>query len=302
MKAVVLHEYGPPKNLKYEDVPDPVPGEGEVLIRVAAASINPIDYKMRSGEAGERYPVQFPAILGRDVAGIIRAVGPNVEGFNLGEKVLALAWHTYAELVVVKASDIAILPEGLDLVEAAALPLVTLTGEQLITLGTKIQKGQTVLVAGAVGGVGRSAVWTAKKAGAIVIAGVRKSQLKEASQLGADAILALDDEDAMQKLGFIDAVADTVGRETAERLLTRVKPGGVFASVLGPPADANLNPTVRIAPIKAVPDAAKLRIMAQDALACRFKIPIDRMLPLEKAAEAHAAAEKGGIAKILLLA
>jgi NADPH:quinone reductase-like Zn-dependent oxidoreductase len=302
MKAVVLHEYGPPKNLKYEDVPDPVPGEGEVLIRVAASSVNPIDFKMRSGAAGPRYPIQFPTILGRDVAGIVRALGPGVGGFSPGEKVIALTWHTYAELVAVKASDIAVLPEGLDLVEAAALPLVTLTGEQLITLGAKIQKGQTILVAGAVGGVGRSAVWTAKKAGAIVIAGVRKSQFKQALDLNADHILALDDEEAMQKLGFIDAVADTVGRETAERLLTKVKPDGVFASVLGPPADANLNPTVRIAPIKAVPDAGKLRIMAEDTLAGRFKIPIDRMLPLEKTAEAHTAAEKGGIAKILLLA
>jgi NADPH:quinone reductase-like Zn-dependent oxidoreductase len=302
MKAVVLHEYGPPKNLKYEDVPDPVPGEGEVLVRVAASSVNPIDFKMRSGAAGPRYAVQFPAILGRDVAGIVRTLGPGVGGFSPGEKVIALTWRAYAEFVVVKASDIAVLPEGLDLVESAALPLVTLTGEQLITLGTKIQKGQTVLVAGAVGGVGRSAVRTAQKAGAIVIAGVRKSQLNEAIQLGANAVLALDDEDAMQKLGFVDAVADTVGRDTAERLLTKVKPGGVFASVLGPPADANLNPTVRIAPIKAAPDAGKLRVMAQDVLAGRFKIPIDRMLPLEKAAEAHMAAEKGGIAKILLLA
>ena len=302
MKAVVLHEFGPPKNLKYEEVPDPIPGEGEVLIRVAASSVNPIDFKMRSGAAGARYPVQFPAILGRDVAGIVRTLGPGVQGFQPGEKVIALTWHAYAELVVVKASDIAVLPEGLDLVEAAALPLVTLTGEQLITLGTKIQKGQTVLVAGAVGGVGRSAVWTAKKAGAIVIAGVRKSQINEAVQLGANAVIALDDEEAMQKLGFIDAVADTVGRETAERLLTKVKPDGVFASVLGPPADANLNPTVRIAPIKATPDAGKLRVMAQDILAGRFNIPIDRMLPLAQAAEAHAAAERGGIAKILLLA
>ena len=302
MKAVVLHEYGPPKNLKYEDVPDPVPAEGEVLVRLAATSVNPIDFKMRSGAAGSRYPVQFPAILGRDIAGTVRALGPNVNGFNPGDKVIALGHKTYAELVVVKASDLAVLPEGLDLVEAAALPLVTLTGEQLITLGTKIQKGQTVLVAGAVGGVGRSAVWTAKKAGAIVIAGVRKSQFKEALDLNADHILALDDEEAMQKLGFIDAVADTVGRDTAERLLTKVKPGGVFASVLGPPADANLNPTVRIAPIQVVPDAGKLRIMAEDTLAGRFKIPIDRMLPLEQAAEAHTAAEKGGIAKVLLLA
>ena len=302
MKAAVLHEYGPAKNLKYEDMPDPTPGEGEVLVRVAAASINPIDYKMRSGAARERFPVEFPAILGRDRSGIGREVGPLVTGYNPGDKVLALTWKTYAELAVVKASDLTLLPDGLDLIEAAALPLVTLTGEQLITRGTAIQSGQTVLVAGALGGVGRAAVWTAKKAGANVIAGVRKSQLKAAADLGADSILALDDEAAMQKLGFVDAVADTVGHETAEMLLAKVKQGGVFASVLGPPSNAAMNPTIRIVPIMTQADAAALRTLAEDVIAGHLKIPIDRMLPLDEAAEAQAAAEKGGIGKVLLLA
>jgi NADPH:quinone reductase-like Zn-dependent oxidoreductase len=302
MKAVVLHEYGPANNLKYEDVPDPIPAEGEVLVRLAATSVNPIDYKMRSGAAKAHYPVEFPAILGRDIAGTVRTFGPGVTSFKPGDKVIALGRKAYAELVIVKASDLALVPEGLDLIEAAALPLVTLTGEQLITLGTKIQKSQTVLVTGAVGGVGRSAVWIAKKAGAIVIAGVRKSQLAEAIDLNADHMLALDDDEAMQKLGFIDAIADTVGGETAQKLLAKVKPGGTFASVLGPPANAAMHPTIIIIPIQAQPDAAKLRTMAEDTLAGHFKIPIDRMLPLEKAAEAHAAAEKGTKGKILLLA
>jgi NADPH:quinone reductase-like Zn-dependent oxidoreductase len=302
MKAIVLHEYGGPDKLKYEDFPDPVPGEGEVLVRLAATSVNPVDIKMRSGEAKERYPVQFPGILGRDIAGTVRAAGPKVTGFAPGDKVLALGNAAYAELVVVKATDLAHLPEGLDLIEAAALPLVTLTGEQLISRGTKIQAGQTVLVTGAAGSVGRTAVFVAKKAGAAVIAGVRKNQLKEAAELGANQVLALDDDDAMDKLGFVDAVADTVGHETAQKLLAKVKQSGVFASVLGPPANANMHPTIHIEPVRVVPDAAMLRILAEDVLAGRLKIPIDRMLPLEKAAEAHAAVEKGGIGKVLLLA
>src|ERR1700722_5332095 len=122
MKAIVLHEYGPPKNLKYEDAPNPVPAEGEVLIRVAASSVNPIDYKMRSGAAKERYPVEFPAILGRDVAGIVREVGEGVTGFIPGERVLALTWRAYAELVSIKASDLAKVPDGLELPQAGALP------------------------------------------------------------------------------------------------------------------------------------------------------------------------------------
>lgn len=302
MNAVVLHEYGGPDKLKYETVPDPVAGKGEVLVRVTASSVNPIDYKMRSGDAKQRFPLELPAIIGRDISGIVREVGEGVSGFTAGDRVLAFTEKTYAELVVVKAKDLAHVPEKLDLVEAAALPLVTLTGEQLITRGTKIQSGQTVLVTGAVGGVGRSAVWTAKKAGAVVIAGVRKSQLKEAATLGADVVLALDDAAAMEKLGFVDAVADAVGGETAEKLLGKVKQGGVFASVLGGPGNGKMHPTVRIEPVRAVPDSGTLQTMAGDVVAGKLKIPIDRMVPLADAGDAQAAAEKGGIGKILLLA
>jgi NADPH:quinone reductase-like Zn-dependent oxidoreductase len=302
MKAVVLHEYGGPNKLIYEDVPDPVAGEGEVLVRVTATSVNPIDYKLRSGAAKDRFPLELPTILGRDISGIVREVGKGVSGFKPGDKVMALGNKAYAELAVVAAKDLAFVPENLDLVKAAALPLVTLTGEQLMTRGAKIQAGQTVLVTGALGSVGRSAVWTAKKAGAKVIAGVRKSQVKEAASLGTDQVLAIDDEGALAKLGFIDAVADIVDGETAQKLLGKVKQGGIFASVLGPPANARMHPTVKIEAIQSTPDAAMLRTMAEDVAAGRLVIPIDRMLPLAQAGEAHAAAEKGGIGKILLLA
>lgn len=302
MKAVVLHEYGGPSKLKYEDVADPVAGNGEVLVRLAATSINPVDYKLRSGSYKDFMPLTFPAILGHDVSGLVRSVGPGVTGFTPGDKVMALASSTYAELAVVKAAELAHIPDGLDLVEAAALPLVTLTGTQLITRGTGIRAGQTVLVAGALGGVGRSAVHAAKQAGATVIAGVRKRQLEEAESLGADQVVALDDTAAMEKLGFLDAVADTVGGATAETLLSRVKPGGVFASVLGMPANAKLNPTVRIVPVQVAGDAAMLRALAEEVAAKRLAIPIDRMIPLEDAGEGQAAAEKGGIGKVLLLA
>jgi NADPH:quinone reductase-like Zn-dependent oxidoreductase len=273
-----------------------------LLVRLSATSINPVDYKMRSGAAKARFPVNFPAILGRDIAGIVRALGPGVDGFTVGDKVIALGHASYAELAVVKAQDAALLPEGLDLVEAAALPLVTLTGEQLVTRGTGIESGQTILVTGAVGGVGRSAVWTAKKAGATVIAGVRKKQLEEAKGIGADEVIALDDTSAMEKLGFVDAVADTVGGETAEALLGKVKQGGVFGSVLGPPANTKMHPTVQVTPIMVEPDAKMLHELAEDVAAKRLTIPIDRMIPLKDAGEGQAAAEKGGIGKVLLLA
>jgi len=181
MKAVVLHEYGGPEKLKLEDnVPDPQISGETVLIAAAAASVNPIDWKVRSGARQKDFPLTFPAILGRDVSGVVRAVGANVKHFKPGDRVLALSNKTYAELVAVADSDLTHLPDGLDLADAAAIPLIALTGEQLVRLATKVQKGQTVVVTGALGSVGRAAVHAAKKLGAQVIAGVRKKSLKDA--------------------------------------------------------------------------------------------------------------------------
>jgi NADPH:quinone reductase-like Zn-dependent oxidoreductase len=302
MKAIVLHEYGAPSKLKLEEVPDPQPGPGEVLVRVAAASINPIDFKLRSGVLQDYYPLELPEILGRDLSGTVRAIGEGVTSFAPGDKVFALANHTYAELCVVKASDLAKVPEGLGLVEAAALPLVMLTGEQLIRLGAKIQSGQTVLVTGALGGVGRSAVYIAKQSGATVIAGVRTKQLADAKSIGADHVLALDDKHAMEQLGLLDAVADTVGHSTATALLAHVKPGGNFGSALGPVVGSELHPNVIVNEVSCIPDTACMVRMANAVIAKKLLIPIDRMIALADAAKGQAAAENGGIGKVLLLA
>ena len=217
MKAIVVHEYGGPEVLKFEEYPDPVAGPGEVLVRVAAASVNPIDYKRRAGLTKDFYPMTFPGLIGVDMAGTAVNIGPGVDDFSIGDRVFAMADNTYAELCVVKADVLAKVPEGLDLIEAAALPLVTTTGNQLL-LATKIRAGQTVMVVGAAGNVGRSAVFTAKECGATVVAGVLKRQMDEAVRDG------------------------------------------------------------------------------------KLVIPIGEKLPLSEAAEAQAAAEKGGSAKILLLA
>ncbi|HTF45610.1 MAG TPA: zinc-binding dehydrogenase, partial [Terriglobales bacterium] len=239
---------------------------------------------------------------GNDFSGIVRGVGAGVSGFAPGDKVMGVADKSDAEMVAAKADALMLVPEGLDLVKAAALPVVTMTGEQLISKGTGIQSGQTVLITGATGNVGRAAVRTAKKVGAVVIAGVRKTQAKTAAALGVDEVLALDDADAVEKLGFIDAVADTVGGATAEKLIGKVKQGGVFASVVGPPTNAKLHPTVKVVQVVMHPDMAALRSLAEDVIAGRLEIPIDRMVPLAEAGAAQAAAEKGGIGKVLLLA
>src|ERR1700693_5162579 len=159
MKAIVVHEYGGPGVLKFEDYPDPVPGPGEVLVRVAAASVNPIDYKRRAGLTKDFYPIQYPGLIGVDMAGTVVKIGPGVEGFSVGDRVFAMADNTYAELCVVKVAVLAKVPKGLDLIQAAALPLVTTTGNQLLS-ATEIKARQAVLVLGAIGNVGRSAVFT----------------------------------------------------------------------------------------------------------------------------------------------
>jgi NADPH:quinone reductase-like Zn-dependent oxidoreductase len=302
MKAVVLHEYGGPSKLKYEDVADPVPGPGEVLVRVHAASINPIDWKMRSGAARARFPVKFPAILGRDLAGVVAAVGEGVSCFSVGDRVFALGWATYAELCVVKWEELARIPRGLESTTAAAVPLVAVTGDQLVRRACNVQAGQTIVLTGALGSVGRCALFAALELGAHVIAGVRRRQMEEALDLGATAALDLADDKALAALGLVDAVADTLDHDIAARLLSHVRPGGVFGSVVGVPSNAALHPTVRIEPMMAKPDAAAIVHYAEAVRDGKLKLPIDRVVPLAEAAAGQAAAEKGGIGKVVLTA
>ncbi len=303
MKAVVLHEYGGPEKLKFEiDVSDPEVRENTVLIAATAASVNPIDWKVRSGARQKDFPLSFPAILGRDVSGIVRAVGANVRTFKPGDRVLSFTNATYAELVAVDESAVAHLPDGVELAHAAALPLITATGDQLVRLAANVRPGQTVVVTGALGSVGRAAVHAAKKIGARVIAGVRKNQLQDAALLDVDGVVAVDDDEAIANVALVDAVADTVGGDVAARLMKRVKQGGSFgyASVI-PQGTEGLYPTVKVKRVFAQPDPSKLREFADDMRDGKFVLPIGRRLPLRDAAEAHMLGEKGGVGKIVLL-
>jgi NADPH:quinone reductase-like Zn-dependent oxidoreductase len=303
MKAIVVHQYGGPEVLKFEDYPDPVPGPGEVLVRVAAASVNPIDYKRRAGLTKDFYPMHFPSLIGVDVAGTVVKIGPGVDGFSVGDHVFAMADNTYAQLCVVKAAVLAKIPNGLDLIQAAALPLVTTTGSQLMS-ATGIKGGQTVMVVGAAGNVGRSAIFTAKQRGATVIAGVlkRQMQMDEAKTVGADQAVATDDDTAIANLAPLDAVADTVGGRTAEKLIAKVKPGGVYASVVEAPQNAAKYPAVKVVHVFSKFDRKTLEFMAEAVRDGKLVIPISQKLPLSEAAQAQAAAEKGGVGKILLVA
>src|SRR5947209_14612934 len=175
MKAVRLHAYGGVDQLRYEDVPTPEAGPDEVLVKVAATSVNPIDWKIRSGAAKDRMPVKFPAILGRDVAGTVVKAGTNVRNPEPGQKVIGIVNGSYAEYVTARADHLTVIPDGLELEQAAALPLVVTTGAQLIQ-HIRPKRGDVVLVTGALGNVGRAAVYLAKNQGARVIAGVKTEQ------------------------------------------------------------------------------------------------------------------------------
>jgi NADPH:quinone reductase-like Zn-dependent oxidoreductase len=303
MQAVRLYEYGGPENLKFEDnAPEPTLSDDSVLVEAAATSVNPIDWKIRSGARQKDIPLKLPVILGKDVSGVVRAVGRNIRSFKPGERVLALADATYAGLVVVAGSILTHLPDGLDLVDSAAIPLVTLTGEQLVRLAARAQPGQTILVSGALGSVGRSAVHAAKKLGLKVIAGVRSKQLPEAQTLGVADVVAIDDDSSIAGLEMVDCVADTVGGETAAKLFGRVKNGGNFgyASML-PDGVTERNPTVTVTRVLGRPDASKVREFADDIRDGKFLLPISRRLPLRDASEAHVLAQRGGAGKIVLV-
>jgi len=301
MKAMVLKGYGGLEQLELREIAEPRPGPGEVQVKIAAASVNPIDWKLRSGAAKALMPLEFPAVLGRDVAGEVTEVGQGVTTLSRGDHVLGLVMRGYAEKVVASADAFARLPPGLDLREAAALPLVLLTGAQLIEEAVRPRKGDTVLVTGALGGVGRAAVHVAKLHGARVLAGVRAGQKAEAAGLGADQVVAIDDDAEIAALPLLDAIADTVGQETIARLLEHLKPGGTLGSVVGePPAARGRSIVVRA--FLAHPDSKRLGELATAVARGELKIPIAKRLPLAQAAEAQRLAERGGAGgKVLIL-
>jgi NADPH:quinone reductase-like Zn-dependent oxidoreductase len=262
--------------------------------------VNPIDFKLRSGAAAGRIPIELPAILGRDIAGQVIALAPNVTKVRVGDRVLGLGVRSYAEKATVRAEVLARVPDELDLMEAGALPLVLTTGGQLASHADP-KPGQTLLVTGALGSVGRVAVFVAKERGAKVIAGVRKTQQQAADELGADHVVAIDDEAAIARLPELDSIADTVGGQTIAKLLSHLRSGGRLASVLGEPAAAKGRPIV-VRAFVAQPDAELLGRLAQAVARKQLTIPIAERLPLAKASEAQARMEQGRVqGKILLL-
>jgi NADPH:quinone reductase-like Zn-dependent oxidoreductase len=300
MKAVLLHGYGGIDQLRYEDAPDPKPGPDEVLVKVAATSVNPIDWKVRRGDLKGVMPLQFPVILGRDVAGEVLEAGANVKSWKPGQRVMGVVNRAYAELLTAASDGLAAIPEELDTEQAGALPLVTTTGAQLMDRILP-ESGETVLVTGAFGNVGRTALYVAKQRGARVIAGVRTSQKEEAKSLGADQIVATDRDEEIAALPQLDAIADTVGHGLIEKLIGKLKRGGILGSVLGAPKAAE-GKDVRVEAVLSHPDAALLRRLAEAVRDQKLEIPIARKFSLKDAGEAQALSERGGVdGKIVLI-
>jgi NADPH:quinone reductase-like Zn-dependent oxidoreductase len=298
MKAVVLTDYGDVDKLEIRDVPEPRAGSGQIKVRVAAASINPIDWKIRSGAARARMPLELPAVLGRDASGEVVEVGQGVSAFLVGARVTGLVMGAYAEYVVAGEEVWAEVPAKLDLVDAAAIPLVALTGSQLID-AVEPRAGDTVLVTGAVGGVGRAAVFTAKARGAKVWAGVRSKQRGEAEKLGVAGVVALDAADDLARLPQLDVLADTVGGETTQRLLDRIKAGGIVGSVVGEPPGARDRGLV-VRAFMAHPDRKRLTELVAAVAEGNLVIPIAKRLPLADIRDAQRLAERGAGGKVIL--
>jgi NADPH:quinone reductase-like Zn-dependent oxidoreductase len=305
MRAVTLPAYGPASSLTLASAPDPTPGPGEIAIRMAGASINPIDWKQMTGAAARWIPLKLPAVLGRDASGTVVAVGAGVTGFAPGARVLGrVPGRAHAEIVVGPAAGFAAAPANLDLADAGALPLVLLTGAQLAEEAVDARAGERILVTGATGSVGRVAVFAAKARGAVVYAGVRAKRAAAAAALGADAVVALDDDAAIAALPALDGIADTVGGETTQKLLGKLKTGGKIGSVVGPPAGAEELVKERKLVVRGIlthDDAPRLAALAQAVADGKLAVPITRRFPLADAAAAMAFAQGGAEGKVVLL-
>jgi NADPH2:quinone reductase len=302
MRAIVFDQYGGPEVLKLVETSDPVAEPDQILVKVAAAAVNPADYKWRSGMFAQMVPLQLPHIVGYDVAGTVIAVGSGVSGFAVGDRVTALlnaiTKGGYAEKVAIDAAIVAKIPEGLEFARAAAVPCAMLTGAQAIDEGLQPGPGQTVLVTGATGAVGLVAMLTAIRLGARVVAAVRGRYAAEARTRGAAATISLGEEDWSGEP--FDHVFDTVGGAEVAKLCRHIKPGGKILTAATTPIDpASLSAQPQFFAVHS--DGPRLRSLLDDVAAGRIPVTVVRRLPLSQAAEGQRLVEAGGLnGKVIL--
>ncbi|MGD0955285.1 MAG: NADP-dependent oxidoreductase [Candidatus Acidiferrales bacterium] len=292
MKAVRIHEYGGPEVLKYEDAPRPQPAAGEVLIRVHAAGVNPVDRGVRSGFLKERLKYTLPMIPGWDVSGVVEAVGPGVSRLKVGDAVYSRPDisrdGSYAEYMVVKESEVALKPKSIDHVTAAAVPLAALTAWQALFDAAKLSAGQTILIHGAAGGVGCFAVQFARLKGAHVIGTASQRNHEFLRSLGADEVIDYNTTKFEDVVHDADAVLDTITGDTADRSYQVLKKGGIYVSILAPPSrEKAAAHGVRCAHTFVQPNVAQLDEIAKLIDSGKLKVVIEKVFPLAEAAAAQ---------------
>ncbi|MCW4464274.1 NADP-dependent oxidoreductase [Glutamicibacter sp. MNS18] len=237
MKAFVLEKYRSP--LRQIDMPEPVPGDHEVLVRMSAAGINHADERVRTGEFARIFPFALPLVMGSEFAGEVIATGKDVEGFPIGMQVFAYVdlaqTGGFAEVIAIDQKHLAPAPRSASLVEAASLPVVGLTAWQgLVNMG-QLRKGQTVLIHGGSGGVGAIAIQLAKHLGATVATTVSSANADFVRDLGADIVIDYGSEDFAQRVRDVDLVLDTQGGDVLKKSLGVLRPGGTVIGITGPP-------------------------------------------------------------------
>ena len=288
MRAAVVHTTGGAHVLRIEDAPRPTPGESEVLIAVRAAAVNPVDWKIRRGFVA----VPLPTVLGMDVSGAV--VASSVTDFAVGDDVFGIATSgSYAELTTASAAAIARKPPGVTYEQAAAIPVSGLTAWQGLFERGSLERGQTVLIAGAAGGVGHLAVQLARRVGATVIGTGSSRNRAFVLGLGADVFVDYTEEDVGDVVGDVDVVLDTVGGPATTSLLPTLRRGGVIVTVAYPPEQPPEARGVRVEPLVMRPNVVQLADLGELIASGALQVEIARTLPLSGAREAHELSESG---------
>lgn len=306
MKAVRIHEYGGPDVLRCEEAPQPSPGRGEVLIRVRAAGINPVDWKIREGKLKTLIRHRLPLIPGWDVSGDVESVGPDVSDFKVGDAVYSRPDISrngaYAEYIAVRASEVAHKPQSLDHVHAAAVPLAGLTAWQALFDAAKLASGQRVMIHAAAGGVGHFAVQLAKWKGAYVIGTASSRNTDFLRSLGVDEVIDYTAMRFEEQVRDLDIVFDTVAGETERRSWQVLKRGGTLVSILNPLSKLKgLLHGVRAKFIFVQPNARQLGELAHLIDEGRIKPVVETVLPLNEAREAQILSQRGHVRGKLVL-
>lgn len=297
MKAVKINGYGDESVLDYTDVERPRPQGGEVLIKVRASAVNPVDWKIREG-LGEMFGLKFPIILGCEIAGTIEEVGENVEDFKKGDAVYGYIslqrCGGYAEYVIAEASEIALKPESLDFENAAAIPVGALTSWQSIYDLANLQSGQRILITGASGGVGSMAVQLAKTKGAYVIGTASGRNEGFVKSLGADEFVDYTAQKFEEIVKDVDVVFDTIGGDTLERAFGTVRKGGFLVTAVQPPDEEKANEYgIKVRMVANHPSAEQLAQITRLIDEGKLKTHVETVLPLAEVKKAHELSKSG---------